>query len=317
MRIDPREYKAEIDLASTYHNFNSVLNTAALITLSWFSFSSHSPLSQQNPDPNMFNAIAYPIYAGLLLVPSLILYFTLIPFVNIFTDDNNITDDPNSTPENHDIIKNILCEHSQTFHIPAEPMIQVIKNNATNALAAQLSSCTSQHLLITSAAIGDSSRNAISLKILLAHELMHYEYDSPYFSIKRFQHLLYLFNLLFLSFGYMPMQIGFSIAGAATSEFQPAIVCLPLIGLFLTAINALSFFHENRNRERNADYCALFSGKKFENEEYDKHRKNYESYKNKDTLFGKLFNTHPDNSERIALLNAAQESPAHPDVGTI
>lgn len=314
MQIDPREYKAEIDFLRTYHNFSSVLNTAAIIVLSWLSFSSSSPLAQQNSDQTKFNSIAYPIYAGLLFLPALAFYFAIAPFVNMFTDDNDIIIDPNITPNNYDGIKNILHGHSQTFHIPADPIIEIVKNNATNACAIQLCTCTSQHLLITSAIMGKSSQNAISLKILLAHELMHYEYDAPYFSTKRFQHLLYLFNLLFLSFGYTPIQIGFSIAGAATNEFKPAFVYLPLIGLFLTVINALSFFQENRNRERNADYCALFGGTQFENEEYDKHRGNYESYAKDNALFGTLFNTHPDNSERIALLNAAQKNTLPPTI---
>ena len=310
MQINPAEYKADIDSACLYHSFSSILNTAALITLSWLSFSPSSPLTPQNHNQEKCNHIAYPIYAGLLILPSLALYFVLSPFVKMFMQNDTPVDQ--HTPENFNRIKTILRNHADTFHITAEPEIHIINNDTLNAFAYHLFSCTSQHLFINSGVIKNVSRNVISVKILLAHELMHFKNDFPTFSVNSFQYLLYLFNILFLIFGYTPMQIGFSIGGAATIGFQPAFVYLPLIGLLLSTINIVSFFHRHRTQEKNADYCSLFSEQKFENEEYDKHRRYYAAYSKGDSLCHTLFGTHPTGSERIALLNAAQREISPP-----
>lgn len=321
MQINPQEYKENIDWWCRFHSVTTLLNTAALITLSWFSFSSYSPLAQQNPDPKKFDTIAYPAYIGLLIIPSLILYKTLMSFWTIFAEDENTFITEDAIAEYQTTIQNILDEHSRTFNIPATPNICIVKTPIENAFVFQFAQYTPQYLLMNSGCMQSASRDSVSLKILLAHELMHFEYDLPLLSSKRLQSLLNIFNILFLSFGYTPMQIGFSIAGAATVGFQPAFVYLPLLGLLLTIISVLSLFQECRARERNADYCALFGGKKFDDDEYQKHMVHYALRLKEKSLFEQWVSTHPHGTERMALLYAAQESvtplPSTVDVGVM
>jgi hypothetical protein len=100
MQIDSKEYEETINLMWFYHHIMSILTTASVITLSWFSFSLHSPLTQKNPDPDKFNVIAYSVYAGLLIFPSLLLCHIISPFVKNFPDTNNPPNNANNTPEN-------------------------------------------------------------------------------------------------------------------------------------------------------------------------------------------------------------------------
>lgn len=165
--INPTQYEKNISFWQFLHAYLSILSTGAIITLCWFSFSTNSPLSQKNPDPEKFNAIAYPIFAVLFI-------------------------------------------------------------------------------------------------------------------------------------------IGYSIANSATIGFRPEYIYLPLIGLFLSLINIISYLHNMRTQERNADFCALFGKVKYDTNELDKHIQHYASHASEYSFFKELVNTHPHSSERAALLIAAK-----------
>jgi Zn-dependent protease with chaperone function len=203
-------------------------------------------------------------------------------------------------------IRAILDEQRDILHNATKPEVYIINNNSENMYTFQLTSCSPQYILVYSGYINAYAKNEASLNILLTHELMHLKNDFPYMSFKRLTHLSYFANLLFLFFVYMPMQIGFSIAGSATTDFQPAFVYLPIIGVALTLFTTLNILQEARTRERNADYCALFNGKKFEKAEYEKHKKFCANHSENESYLTRLFDTHPHGSERIALAEAAE-----------
>ena len=306
MRINPEEYKTEIHNMFFYHGINSILNFIAMIPLSWFSFSPQAELMQHSHSQK-FNLIAYPIYIALLIIPFSVLYLMVKPFLNMFTHDQNITVNFDAMKRYNETIQKKIVELTGLFQVSSTPEIQIIKNDAANAFVFQWTACSQQYLSVNTACLRDNEKNAFSLDILLAHELIHFKYDLPFFSVKRFSHLFYVFNLIFLCLFYTPLQIGFSIAHSATIAFTPASIYLPLIGLFLANINVLCFLHELRTRERRADYCALFSEKKFPREEFQKHLISY-AFTTPTDLCHQFFSTHPPAVERIALLQAAEEN---------
>lgn len=309
MQIDSKEYEKAISLMWFYHHIMSVLTTASVITLSWFSFSPYSPLTQKNPEPDKFNTIAYSVYAGLLIFPGLLLYCMITSFVKKFPDKNNPPNNANNTPENIKKIRAILDKQTDLFYSTAKPEVSIINNDSENMYAFQLTSCSPQYILVNSGYIDACTKNEAGLEILLTHELMHLENDFPYMSYKRLPHLFYVANLLFILLGYMPMQLGFSIAGGVTIGFQSAFVYLPIISAGLMLFTLLNILQEARTRERNADYCALFHGKRFENTEYEKYKKFLANHSHDESCLTRLFDTHPHGSERIALAEATQITP--------
>lgn len=304
--IDPTAYKNDIDYMKNCHAAGSFFNTIATIALCWLSFSPSSPITRDNPNQSLFNIIAYPIFAVLLILPAYSIYYTLSPLLDNFTDDDEVQLTDERRAELADIAKGILATEAKTFNITLDPNIQVIKNGYKNAMVFQAFSCSSQHILITCNSFWSDINNTASLEILLSHELMHFQYDLPYFHPKRFRHLTYLCNVLILSFGVTPLQIAYAIAGGVTMGFHPENVYLPLITLFICLFSIMAFFSDLRTTERNADYCALFNGKKFSDEEYEKEKKFYASHSNHTALSG-LFRIHPHSAERLELLNASQE----------
>ncbi len=307
MQFDPNEYKVSLERARLFHRVFSVSNLAALITLCWFSFSSHSPIAHEDADQTESNKIIYPIYTVFFLLSAFATYYFVSPFVTTFSDNENITLTNTETEEHTNLIKRYLIEHSEAFQFPINPIIYIKKNTVCNAMVFEWSAYSSQHLWVNLGSIKDSAAGRMSLQILLAHELMHFVHDLPYFSIKRFQHFTYVCNLIIAFFIYMPLQMGRSIAASATTGYRPENIYLPLIGLCLSLLNLVGFFHDNRTIERNADFCALFGNKKFDKAEYEKHLAHHTLYVSEPSFFKTLMSTHPDTSERVSLLYAAQE----------